>query len=314
MEMLSWVLIVIGVAVLLILFLLNIGTGEKKRKKNTYIEDIHDKTGQRISSIQVDIPAGGLTEDQHPRPNDPVEVVKVKQREPQRNNTKYPMNQQNDDSQQDIFAQDWSEELLKEEQQAARNQEPVRLSEDKKQETSVKSMENIESDLDKDQNSSVKKSSQAMNKTSNNDSESVIEQEEQPISLFIASREKNGIPGIKLLQALDSSGLEFGDMNIYHRMLSSEQGKICLYSVANGVKPWTLKPDDVKQQSTPGISLVMQLPSPIDSVEAMEFFLASARILADELEADLLNGSHQPITNDDRQRLLQLAAQYCVAA
>lgn len=126
--------------------------------------------------------------------------------------------------------------------------------------------------------------------------------------LFVAADIEPGFAGEAVLKALDNAGLSLGDMDIFHRVVLTEAGEASLFSVANGVKPWTLTPDDLLTQTTPGLSIILNLPSPIDDHEAIHDFLRTAERLAADLNGVLKDHHQQPVTPQSRAELLALAA------
>ncbi|WGZ95922.1 MAG: cell division protein ZipA C-terminal FtsZ-binding domain-containing protein [Candidatus Thiothrix putei] len=126
--------------------------------------------------------------------------------------------------------------------------------------------------------------------------------------LFIAADIESGFGGEEVLKALDDAGLTLGEMDIFHRFILTEQGETSLFSVANGVKPWTLIPEELVTQTTPGLSMILNLPSPIDDNEAINDFLRTAERLTDRLNGVLKDHNQQPITSETRSDLLALAA------
>lgn len=128
------------------------------------------------------------------------------------------------------------------------------------------------------------------------------------IVLFVAAEFEEGFAGNNVLKALDNAGLAFGEMEIFHRVILTENGEANLFGVANGVKPWTLVPDEMAKQSTPGLSMILNLPSPINDSDAIHDFLRTAERLAADLGGVLKNQEQQPITPQVRAHLLELAA------
>lgn len=118
--------------------------------------------------------------------------------------------------------------------------------------------------------------------------------------MFIAA-EQADFTGTEVLNALDNAGLQFGDMNVYHRMILTESGEQSLFYVANGIKPWTLVPDEMAETSTPGLSLILNLPSPINNREAIHDFLRTAERLNHQLEGVIKN-QHQEVISEDELR------------
>ncbi|MBJ6611852.1 MAG: cell division protein ZipA C-terminal FtsZ-binding domain-containing protein [Candidatus Thiothrix moscowensis] len=126
--------------------------------------------------------------------------------------------------------------------------------------------------------------------------------------LFVAAATEEGFTGENVLTALDNAGLAFGDMDIFHRRVLTGNGEANLFGVANGVKPWTLVPEELVEQSTPGLSLILNLPSPINDSDAIHDFVRTAERLATDLDGILKGQDQQPVTQETRDGLLALAA------
>lgn len=125
---------------------------------------------------------------------------------------------------------------------------------------------------------------------------------------FIAADIEAGFSGEAVLKALNNAGLQFGEMDIFHRVILTENGESNLFGIANGIRPWTLTPDDLVHQSTPGLSMILNLPSPIEDSEAIQDFIRTAEQLAAELNGVLKDQNQKPITPEIRAGLLKLAA------
>lgn len=126
--------------------------------------------------------------------------------------------------------------------------------------------------------------------------------------MFIAAETEEGFQGPDIIRALENSGLTFGDMDVYHRMVPSEEGESSLFNVANGVKPWTLVPDELAQgASTPGLSMVLNLPTPIDDGEALHDFMRTAERITSHLGGVLKNQNQEPITAEQRRAYFAMA-------
>lgn len=126
---------------------------------------------------------------------------------------------------------------------------------------------------------------------------------EQQLVLFIAH--ESGIAGENILNALKANNFYLGDMDIFH--YPSAPGKRdSLFRVANGVKPWTLRPKDIKTTTTPGLSLLLQLPSSINDKKAIKLFVDKSQRLAKALNAQLKNKSQRPFSAEDRKQMLSL--------
>lgn len=145
------------------------------------------------------------------------------------------------------------------------------------------------------------------------DDKSVAKKKSNPnlppqLIMFIAAETEDGFQGPEIIKALENSGLTFGDMDVYHRIVLSDDGETSLFNVANGIKPWTLIPDDLARgASTPGLSLVLNLPSPIDDGEALHDFMRTAERLTSHLGGVLKNQNQEPITAEQRRAYFAMA-------
>ncbi len=130
---------------------------------------------------------------------------------------------------------------------------------------------------------------------------------ETQLVLFIASLDEDiGINGNKLLNVMARIGLKYGEMDLFHRVALTDKGEVSIYTIANGVAPWTLKPDDIRGTNIPGISLILNLPSLIDDVQTIEDFITVATRLAKDINAVLKNQQQQPFSEADKQAMLDL--------
>jgi len=129
--------------------------------------------------------------------------------------------------------------------------------------------------------------------------------EERQIVLFIAALDHSGIDGSKIPSVLEKHNLQFGEMDIYHYLMDTDQQKAAsIFRVANGVKPWTLVPDEIINTTTPGLSIILQLPSIANDHAAMELFISHAEGIAIDLGAQLKNAQQENFSAADKEELL----------
>jgi cell division protein ZipA len=120
------------------------------------------------------------------------------------------------------------------------------------------------------------------------------------IGLYIAEHEGTNILGPKIHAALRDRGLRFGAKKIYHRM----EGEHALFSVASLVKPGELDPDAAEGFATPGLSVFLQLPGPLNPVAAFQDMLDTARGLARALNSELYDSEQRAPLTPERERAL----------
>ncbi len=123
----------------------------------------------------------------------------------------------------------------------------------------------------------------------------------------VMAREGYAFNGHDLLESLITSGLKFGDMNIFH-MRSGPDGKgPAIFSVANMLNPGTFDLNNMEQFSTVGISLFLALPAPTNNLDAFEKMLTCARQVQMELSGEMKDDHRNVMTKQTiehyRQRI-----------
>lgn len=124
---------------------------------------------------------------------------------------------------------------------------------------------------------------------------------EKIISLFLLARDNHVVSGAELLQAAVSTGMEFGAMNIFHRL--PEGSDQAVFSLANAAKPGHFDRDGWNTFETTGVVLFMTLPGPVYPLDAWDSMLATARRMGEILNAELLDEGRKPFT---RQKEAQI--------
>jgi cell division protein ZipA len=113
--------------------------------------------------------------------------------------------------------------------------------------------------------------------------------DEQLIVLSVMASDDEPFNGQSLLRAFENTALQHSDVKIYQR--NDEKGEP-VYGVASAVKPGTFDLNQMDHFSTPGLSLFLQLPGPVDGVTAFDDMLTTAERLAVELGGELQDQNH----------------------
>ena len=106
---------------------------------------------------------------------------------------------------------------------------------------------------------------------------------------IIASQER-WLDGARVVDAVRSAGMQYGDPGIFHYISSTNPQDEPLFSLANILNPGIFKMDEIEQLTTPGVTLFMRLPgaaAPIDGLEAFTRMHDTAQQLARALDADV---------------------------
>jgi len=116
------------------------------------------------------------------------------------------------------------------------------------------------------------------------------------IVLNVMAKSGRYFPGDEVLAALRANDLQHGEMQIFHRYPDATAHARPVFSLANTVEPGTFDLNTLEQLQTPGLSLFMQLPGPMDSREAFELMLKTGRNLAEQLGGDLCDERRNVLT------------------
>lgn len=121
-----------------------------------------------------------------------------------------------------------------------------------------------------------------------------------------------GVPfnGASLVQVFERCGLVYDDeLQVCHRMSEDNGGARPVFSVTSAVKPGTFDWQQMDDFRTPGVSLFLQLPGPVEGVQAFDDMLTTAERLAAELGGELQDENHSVLTRQTvahlRERIIE---------
>ena len=134
--------------------------------------------------------------------------------------------------------------------------------------------------------------------------------EELIIVLNVMAHEGQRFPGLDIHQAMAQAGLHHGDMNIYHQHVETNGDGPTIFSVANVVEPGSFDPSLMDEFSSPGLVLFMRLPVAIESEKAFAKMLACARLLAQQLDGELMDETRSSMTQQTIGHLRERVAAY----
>jgi cell division protein ZipA len=121
------------------------------------------------------------------------------------------------------------------------------------------------------------------------------------VTLYVQRREGRRINGSELLDAAIKAGMEFGEMNIFHRL--HEGATEPVFSMADLTAPGNFDPSNWNVFDTSGVTFFMTLPAPISALDAWDAMLATASRMGELLDADVLDDARCRV---NRQRIAQL--------
>lgn len=133
--------------------------------------------------------------------------------------------------------------------------------------------------------------------------------EQKLFIVHVAGRNRSFFDGPDVHAALAEQKLKFGMNNIYHRITEANGVPDSVYSVANMLKPGFLDPLEQDHLSTPGLTMFLQLPGPIDGVKAARDMLETAGALAEQLGGEVLDDRRSLLKAQSAQFMLDEAAE-----
>lgn len=133
------------------------------------------------------------------------------------------------------------------------------------------------------------------------------------VSLSVVARMSLGFSGDKLLRSLESAGLNYGPMKIFHFYDDSEEP---LFSVSLAVEPGWFDLERLPKQHVQGITLFLCVREGIDVNKAFDCMVRTAKQLGFSLNGELRDQEHRPLTlqtiESYRSKLLAYAGDYAV--
>ncbi|MGB7758121.1 MAG: cell division protein ZipA, partial [Salinisphaera sp.] len=127
-------------------------------------------------------------------------------------------------------------------------------------------------------------------------------EQSQLFMLYVAAPEGQVFDGPTIHETLAKADLKFGLNDLYHRVTEVHGVTESVFCVANMLKPGTLDPVDQDQLTTPGLTMFLLVPAPIEGRPAMRDMMETANLLATELGGNVLD--------DNRALLKAQTAQY----
>lgn len=123
------------------------------------------------------------------------------------------------------------------------------------------------------------------------------------VTLYLAARAGEVLQGPDIVVACEKAGLSYGHMGIFHRLDDNHPERGPIFSLANLVKPGSFDMARLGEIRTPGVSLFMTLPGPLNALDAWETLLPAAQRMAELLDAVLLDEERNAL---GRQRIAHL--------
>lgn len=123
------------------------------------------------------------------------------------------------------------------------------------------------------------------------------------VSLFVAARAGEQLRGEDIVVAAEKTGLVFGHMNVFHRLVEGHPERGPIFSMASIMKPGSFDMGNIRAMETPAIAFFLTLPAPLTALDAWEKMLPTVQRMAELLDGVVLDDSRNAL---GRQRIAHI--------
>lgn len=123
------------------------------------------------------------------------------------------------------------------------------------------------------------------------------------VSLYVAARAGLSLRGEDIVVAAEKTGLVFGYMNVFHRLVEGHSERGPIFSMASIMKPGSFDMAHIREMETPAIAFFLTLPAPMTALDAWEKMLPTVQRMAELLDGVVLDDSRNAL---GRQRIAHI--------
>lgn len=123
------------------------------------------------------------------------------------------------------------------------------------------------------------------------------------VSLYVAARAGQVLRGEDIVVAAEKTGMIFGHMQVYHRLLEGKPEAGPVFSMASILKPGSFDMATISEMETPAIAFFLTLPAPLPALDAWEKMEPTVQRMAELLDAVVLDDSRNAL---GRQRIAHI--------
>ena len=123
------------------------------------------------------------------------------------------------------------------------------------------------------------------------------------VSLYVAARAGAALRGEDIVVAAEKTGMVFGHMNVFHRLVEGHPERGPIFSMASIMKPGSFDMANIRAMETPAIAFFLTLPAPLTALDAWEKMLPTVQRMAELLDGVVLDDSRNAL---GRQRIAHI--------
>ena len=115
------------------------------------------------------------------------------------------------------------------------------------------------------------------------------------VALFVAAKEGEMLRGEDIVVAAEKTGLVYGHLKVFHRLMDQSPERGPIFTMANLLKPGTFEMDAMRQLQTPALAFFLTLPAPVGALDAWETMLPTVQRMAELLGGAVLDDQRNPL-------------------
>ena len=123
------------------------------------------------------------------------------------------------------------------------------------------------------------------------------------VSLYVAARAGHTLRGEDIVVAAEKTGMVFGHMSVFHRLLEGHHERGPVFSMASIIKPGSFDMATIRDLETPAIAFFLTLPAPVPALDAWEKMLPTVQRMAELLDGVVLDDGRNAL---GRQRIAHI--------
>ncbi|MGV8958843.1 MAG: cell division protein ZipA [Stenotrophomonas sp.] len=123
------------------------------------------------------------------------------------------------------------------------------------------------------------------------------------VSLYVAARAGEMLRGEDIVVAAEKTGLVFGHMNVFHRLVEGHFERGPIFSMASIMKPGSFDMTHIREMETPAIAFFLTLPAPLTALDAWEKMLPTVQRMGELLDGVVLDDGRNAL---GRQRIAHI--------
>ncbi|WP_066095875.1 cell division protein ZipA [Xanthomonas massiliensis] len=123
------------------------------------------------------------------------------------------------------------------------------------------------------------------------------------VSLFVAAKADQVLRGEDIVVAAEKTGMVFGHMNVFHRLVEGHPERGPIFSMASILKPGSFDMANIRDMETPAIAFFLTLPAPMTALDAWETMLPTVQRMGELLDGVVLDDGRNAL---GRQRIAHI--------